>query len=164
MLQSNNKNETEYLNLCLEMRDFANTKYLLFQELWTQFDIPAVIFSIVISFWLFIHFFFYGVLDPTIKISWLSFGMMAFFYGNILVGFNVIFGYEYLSWLMIIISCFFMIELDVTSGIKIAKGVQNQVFMFISLLYIIMQFSDVMVTEADSMMDNFLIVILVVIY
>jgi hypothetical protein len=48
---------------------------------------------------------------------------MAFFYGNILIGFNVILGYEYLSWLMIIVACFFMIELDVTSGIKMAKSI-----------------------------------------
>jgi hypothetical protein len=102
------------------MRDFANTKYMLFQELWTQFNIPSVIFSIIIAFWLLIHFFFYGVLDPTIKISWFSFFIMAFFYGCIAVGFNVLFGYEYLSWLMIIISSFFMIELDLTGAMRMA--------------------------------------------
>jgi len=146
------------------MRDFANTKYMLFQELWTQFDIPSVIFSIIISFWLFIHFFFYGVLDPTIKVSWFTFGVMAFFYGNIAVGFNIILGYEYASWLMIIIACFFMIELDVTGALKMARSIQSQICLLIMLFYIIMQFSDAMVTEADSMMDNFIIVILVVVW
>ena len=109
----------------MEMRDFSNNKYMLFLELWTQFDIPKVIYSIIISFWLFIHFLFYGVLDPTVKVSWLSFGLMAFFYGCIYVGFNIIFGYQYLSWLMIIVACFFMIELDVTGSMKMAKNIQN---------------------------------------
>lgn len=126
------------MELCLEMRDFSNTKYMLFQELWTQFNIPNVIYSIIIAFWLFIHFFFYGVLDPTIKISWFSFGMIAFFYGNILVGFNIILGYEYASWLMIIVACFFMIELDVTGAMKMALNIQNQICLVILLFYIIM--------------------------
>ena len=93
--------------------------------MWTQFDIPSVIFSMIIAFWLFIHFFLYGVLDPTIRASWFSFAMIAFFYGNILVGFNIIFGYEKASWLMIIVGCFFMIEIDVTNAIKLAKNIQN---------------------------------------
>jgi hypothetical protein len=50
---------------------------------------------------------------------------MAFFYGCIVVDFKVLFGYEYLSWLMIIISSFFMIELDLTGAIKMAKNIQN---------------------------------------
>jgi hypothetical protein len=105
------------------MRDFANDKYMLFQELWTQFNIPSVIFSIVIAFCLFIHFLFYGILDPSIRVSWVSFGMMAFFYGNILTGFNVFLGYEYISWLMIFVACFFMIELDVTGAMKMPNSI-----------------------------------------
>ena len=80
----------------------------------------------------------YGVLDPTIRTSWISFGVIAFFYGNILAGFNVLFGYEKLSWLMIILACFFMIEIDVTSAIKLAKNIQNQACLVLVLMFIIM--------------------------
>ena len=89
---------------------------------------------------------------------------MAFFYLNILLKFNVLFGYEKASILMIILACFFMIELDVTTSLKNSKSVQSIIGFVIVLLYIIMQFSDAMISEADYMVDCFLMVILISTY
>jgi predicted aminopeptidase len=69
------------VTLTLEMRDFANSKYKVFQKLWQSFDIFSVLCAISISFWLLIHFLCYGVLDNTIRISRFSLALMAFFYG-----------------------------------------------------------------------------------
>ena len=146
------------------MRDFSNEKYKVFQKLWTEFDIFSVLCAICIAFWLVVHFLLYGVLDSTIQISWFSFVWMAFFYINILLKFNVLFGYEKASILMIILGCFFMIELDLTTSIKNSKNVQSIIGFVIVVLYIIMQFSDAMISEADYMVDCFLMVILISTY
>lgn len=86
--------DSNIVGLTLEMRDFANTKYKVFVKLWQSFDIFSVFCAISISFWLLIHFWFYGVLDSSIRISRFSLFLMMFFYGQILVKFNLLFGYE----------------------------------------------------------------------
>jgi len=106
----------------------------------------------------------YGVLDSTIKIGEQSLMLMIFFYGNILLDFNVLFGYEKASIAMILILCFFMIEIDVTRALKHARNMQNMFCFLIILFYIIMQFSEAMQTEADYMIDNFLLLIVALVY
>ena len=65
---------------------------------------------------------------------------------------------------MIILACFFMIELDLTTSYKNSKNVQSIIGFVIILLYIIMQFSDAMISEADYMVDSFLMVIVISTY
>lgn len=75
------------------MRDFANKKYELFQKLWTEFDYFSVVCAIITAFWLLVHFWLYGVLDSSIRIAPIAVGLVAFFYVQILTGFNILFGY-----------------------------------------------------------------------
>jgi len=77
-----------------------------------------VICAICIAFWLLIHVLLYGVLDNTIKISGSLLILIVFFYGNVLIKFNILFGYEKASIIVILILCFFMVEIDVTRAIK----------------------------------------------
>lgn len=142
------------------MRRFANDKYRVFQKLWTQFDNFSVVSAIIISFWLMIHFLLYGVLNSNIRMSPFAFGFMAFFYAQILLGFNLLLGYEQASLVMIMVACFFMIELDVTSAYKHSRNVQNFFCNIVILFYVIMQFSEAMQTEADYMMDSFVMLLL----
>lgn len=65
---------------------------------------------------------------------------------------------------MIILACFFMIELDLTTSYKNSKNVQSIIGFVIILLYIIMQFSDAMISEADYMVDSFLMIIVISTY
>jgi len=74
------------------------------------------------AFWLLVHVLLYGVLDNTYKIHKTSVGLMIFFYGNILLGFNILFGYEKASIIAIFFICFFMIEIDITRAYKHAKN------------------------------------------
>jgi len=69
---------------------------------------------------------------------------MAFWYAQILLKFNIIFGYEQASMIMILITCFFMIEIDVTRAWKKFKNIQNFFVNIVILIYIIMQFSEAM--------------------
>ena len=164
LLTKNAATDLEFLALALEMRDFSNEKYKVFQKLWTEFNIFSVLCAICVAFWLVVHFLLYGVLDSTIQVSWFSFGWMAFFYLNILLKFNVLFGYEKASIAMIILACFFMIEVDLTTAAKYATQTQNIIGFVVVLLYIIMQFSDAMISEADYMIDSFLVLLLISIY
>lgn len=85
-----------------------------------------------------IHFLLYGVLNSNIRMSPFAFGFMAFFYAQILLGFNLLLGYEQASLVMIMVACFFMIEVDVTSAYKYSKNVQNLFCNIVILFYIIM--------------------------
>jgi len=49
--------------------------------------------------------------------SRISFGMIAFTYASILLGYNI-FYFEKASILFILLMCFFMVEIDVTRAIK----------------------------------------------
>ena len=100
------------------MRNFANEKYKVFQKLWATFDDFYVICGILMAFWLLVHVLLYGVLDNTYKVHKISVGLMAFFYANVLLGFNILLGYEKASIFVIFIICFFMIEIDVTRAYK----------------------------------------------
>jgi hypothetical protein len=61
---------------------------------------------------------------------------------------------------MIMVACFFMIEVDVTSAWKYSKNVQNLCCNIVILFYVIMQFSEAMQTEADYMVDSFIMLLL----
>ena len=106
--------EEKILDMCLRMHNFANVKYKVFQKLWTEFDVFAVVMAICFAFWLFMHFVLYGVLDLSIQLSMASVGILTFFYLNLFFDFHVLFGSSKATCIVMLLVCFFMIEIDVT--------------------------------------------------
>jgi len=98
------------------MRDYANEKFQTFKTIWMKYDPFACYCSILAAFWLMIHFLLYGVADSNIKISRISLGLIIFFYGQILLDYNILFGYWQASIVAILLICFFMIDIDVTNA------------------------------------------------
>jgi len=152
--------DAKLLETANQMRQFAIEKYSIFQGLWTTFDNFSVISAICIAFCLMMHFLLNGVLNSTIKITPWSFGFMAFWYAQILLKFNIIFGYEQASMIMILITCLYMIEIDVIRAWKKYKNLQNFFANFVITGYIGMQFSDSMLTEADYVIDSLVMLLL----
>lgn len=104
----------------------------------------------------------YGVLDNSIKVSKQSLGLMVFFYLIILTGVGGI--WEKICLFLILAVCFLQIELDVTRAIKNSRNLQNMMCFGVILCYIVMCFSEAMQTEADTIIDSFLMMILAMIY
>ena len=104
----------------------------------------------------------YGVLDNSIKVSKQSLGLMVFFYLIILTGVGGL--WEKICLLLILAICFLQIELDVTRAIKNSRNFQNMMCFGVILCYIVMCFSEAMQTEADTIIDSFLMMILAMIY
>ena len=109
-----------------------------------------------------IHFLFYGVLDSGIKVSRQSLGLIIFFYLIIVTGIGGI--WEKICILIILGICFLQIELDVTRAIKNSRNFENMLCFFIIFCYIVMCFSEAMQTEADTMVDAFLMTLLSITY
>jgi hypothetical protein len=143
------------LQLSLDIHRFANEKYIVFRKMWTEFDIFSVCMSICFSFWLLVHFFFYGVMDQSIKFSKVSIFLLVFFYLNILADFNVLFGSGKASLFVMLATCFFMIEVDITQCQIEVRKLQNAFGFILILLHTIMNFSEAMMTEADTMYESF---------
>ena len=81
-----------------------------------RYDAYACYCAIAIAFWLMIHFVLYGVTDSTIKIGWTPVTIISFFYAQILFDFNILGGYWQASLAVIILVCFFMIDVDLTNA------------------------------------------------
>lgn len=150
------------MKLTLEMRSYSNEKYKVFQKLWLSFDNYSVFCSISISFWLVVHFMLYGVLDNSIKVSRQSLGLMLFFYLIILTKIGGI--WEKICLFFILAICFLQIELDVTRAVKNTRNFQNIMCFGVVLCYVVMCFSEAMQTEADSIIDSFLMALLAITY
>lgn len=81
-----------------------------------KYDAFACYCAIAVAFWLMVHFVLYGVTDSTIKIGWTPVTLIAFFYAQILIDFNILGGYWQASLVCIILVCFFMIDVDLTNA------------------------------------------------
>ena len=87
---------------------------------------------------------------------------MIFFYLIILSGVG---GFvEKICLLMILAICFLQIELDLTRALKNSRQLQNLMCFGVILCYIVMCFSEAMQTEADTIIDSFLMMLLAITY
>ena len=105
--ETNNKPEQEdkavdLLELALQMRSFANEKFKVFQRIWVEINDLHVVFAITIAFYLLILVLLYGILDDTIIISKLIIYQVLLFFANIYFKFNLPFGEENVSLVIII--------------------------------------------------------------
>ena len=102
------------IELSLRMHTFANEKYRLFEKLWTSFNHYWAICAIVLSFWLMMHFVIYGVCDSNIYISACNVIILAILGVCQISGLKIVFGYEKPTIILIFITLFFMIEMELT--------------------------------------------------
>lgn len=155
--------DDQILSLALEMREFANDKYKLFQQFWTTVDTFAVASALLFAWWLLVHFTLYGVMDSSIRMSRISLIFLAVLYFLLLVD-CPLFGYKTLNIGLMQITFFLQVEIDVTQLIKDCKKQSNQCGMAFICFFIIMQFSEAMQTEADTVVDSFVVGILLMTY
>lgn len=116
--------------------------------------------AICLSFWLLVHFGLYGVLDSGIKISKVNVIFMVLLYFNIFLNWL----YPRVTCALLLLACFFMIEVEVSQFIQTASQHQNRFGLGLLLVYIIMQFSEAMQTEADYMIDSIVMALTLITY
>jgi hypothetical protein len=85
-MQDGQDKDIAIIKLSISMREYGNEKYNTFRSIWMRYDPFACYCALAIAFWLMVHFLLYGVADSTIKITRVSAGIIAFFYGQILTG------------------------------------------------------------------------------
>ena len=136
----------------------------MFKKLWLSYDYFSIFCAIVISWWLAIHFLLYGALDSTIKMSRISLALIVFTYSTILLGVNI-FYFEKASILFILLLCFFMVEMDVTRAYKNMTNHQNfSGYIVGQLVWGFLIFSEALRTEADSVTDCLVLIMLLLTY
>lgn len=125
------------LDICFRLHSFANSKYMIFKKLWTEFNHSFVWQSIIFSFWLLVHFILYGVLDATTKVS--SMSCLIFATGYTCILFNThLFNSQLLTFILMTLACFFQMEINLTSALTEMKHPQNMYSMAVGLLFVVM--------------------------
>ena len=119
--------------------------------------------SIVFAFWLLLHFLLYGVLDATVKVSPVACAIFAAGYACIVLNFFPLYN-QTLTFIVMVLACFFQMEINLSQVLAEAKHPQNVYAIVLVLFFVVMQFSEAMQTEADSMYDSFVMVVLVGVY
>ena len=88
------------------MHTFANQKYQVFRQLWTEFDHTSVYFSISFGLWVMLHFLLNGVLDSSARSNKIMLAIQAFLYLTVLSEFYILYNKSLTITAMLLINFF----------------------------------------------------------